>query len=131
MSYGNPGLNLYKTLPSLIYANQGKGGLFPAIYVINLDGYVKSWNHGDPVAVFVKIRISGPKANEVTMVMCLCRLLLLTCMQNAGLLRRLSLCFVWVSMGKSDVLIWNATRGLVKKSLDLYSEMKIVGIKPE
>jgi hypothetical protein len=34
-------------------------------------------------------------------------------------------------MGKSDVLIWNATRGLVKKSLDLYSEKKIVGIKPE
>ncbi|KAF9678729.1 hypothetical protein SADUNF_Sadunf07G0065800 [Salix dunnii] len=37
-----------------------------------IDGYAKSGSYGDAMAVFEKMRTSGPKANEVTMVSVLC-----------------------------------------------------------
>ena len=47
------------------------------------------------------------------------------------------MCFRGVSNGENDVLLWNAmiggyaTHGLVKESLELFIEMKIVGIVPD
>ncbi|CAK7338016.1 unnamed protein product [Dovyalis caffra] len=131
-----------------------------------IDGYVKSGNYGDAMAVFEKMRISGPKANEVTMVSALCacahlgalnkgrtmheylvdngfelnlvlRTSLVDMYAKCGAVEEAFTVFRGVSMGKSDVLIWNAmigglaTHGLVKESLDLYTEMQIVGIKPD
>ncbi|KAG5241644.1 pentatricopeptide repeat-containing protein [Salix suchowensis] len=131
-----------------------------------IDGYAKSGNYGDAMAVFEKMRTSGPKANEVTMVSVLCACAHLGALDKGRMMHRylvdngfeLNLVlqtslvdmyakcgaveeafavFRGVSLRKSDVLIWNAmigglaTHGLVKESLDLYTEMQIVGIKPD
>jgi pentatricopeptide repeat protein len=131
-----------------------------------IDGYAKSGNYGDAMAVFEKMRTSGPKANEVTMVSVLCacahlgaldkgrmmhqylvdngfelnlvlRTSLIDMYAKCGAVEEAFAVFRGVSLRKSDVLIWNAmigglaTHGLVKESLDLYTEMQIAGIKPD
>ncbi|KAK4261915.1 hypothetical protein QN277_004850 [Acacia crassicarpa] len=131
-----------------------------------IDGYVKAGEYGEAMAVFEKMRVSGPKANEVTMVSVLCacahlgalekgrttheyiienRLPLTLVLQTSlvdmyakcGAIKEALLVFHGVSKRHTDVLIWNAiigglaTHGLVEKSLKLFKEMQVIGIRPD
>ncbi|KAL6199478.1 hypothetical protein ACLB2K_029262 [Fragaria x ananassa] len=69
-----------------------------------IDGYVKDGEYGEALRVFEKMRVMGPKANEVTMVSVMC-----ACAHLGGL----------------------ATHGLVRQSLELFREMQMIGIAPD
>lgn len=105
-----------------------------------IDGYVKAGEYGEAMAVFENMRVSGPKANEVTMVSVLCacshlgalekgrmiheyivenKLPLTLVLQTSlvdmyakcGAIREALLLFHGVSKCQTDVLIWNAMIG--------------------
>ncbi|KAK4261914.1 hypothetical protein QN277_004850 [Acacia crassicarpa] len=96
-----------------------------------IDGYVKAGEYGEAMAVFEKMRVSGPKANEVTMTS------LVDMYAKCGAIKEALLVFHGVSKRHTDVLIWNAiigglaTHGLVEKSLKLFKEMQVIGIRPD
>ncbi|XP_004293084.1 PREDICTED: pentatricopeptide repeat-containing protein At5g08305-like [Fragaria vesca subsp. vesca] len=105
-----------------------------------IDGYVKDGEYGEALRVFERMRVMGPKANEVTMVsvMCacahlgaleqgrtMCRYMMennlpLTLVLQTALVDMYAKCgaidealsvFRGVSLKQSDVLIWNAMIG--------------------
>ncbi|KAK9274444.1 hypothetical protein L1049_021691 [Liquidambar formosana] len=131
-----------------------------------IDGYVKGGNHREALAVFQRMRVMGPKANEVTMVSVLCacahlgaleqgrimhhymienelpltlvlRTSLVDMYAKCGAIEEAFAVFRGVSKNRTDVLIWNAiigglaTHGLVKDSLELFTEMQRIGIAPD
>ncbi|KAL6196141.1 hypothetical protein ACLB2K_031756 [Fragaria x ananassa] len=105
-----------------------------------IDGYVKDGEYGEALRVFERMRVMGPKANEVTMVsvMCACaHLALVNMYAKCGAIDEALSVFRGVSLKQSDVLIWNAmigglaTHGLVRQSLELFMEMQMIGIVPD
>ncbi|XP_062017175.1 pentatricopeptide repeat-containing protein At5g08305 [Rosa rugosa] len=105
-----------------------------------IDGYVKDGEYGEALKVFERMRVMGPKANEVTMVSVLCACahlgaleqgrtmhcymmenkLPLTLVLQTALVDMYAKCgaveealhvFRGVSLKQSDVLIWNAMIG--------------------
>ncbi|KAI3453263.1 hypothetical protein Pfo_009926 [Paulownia fortunei] len=105
-----------------------------------VDGYVKDGNYTEALAVLGKMRVEGPKANEVTMVSILCacshlgafeqgramhryivekglpltlvlRTSLVDMYAKCGAIEEALVVFREVSTTKTDVLIWNAMIG--------------------
>ncbi|KAK6146583.1 hypothetical protein DH2020_020452 [Rehmannia glutinosa] len=105
-----------------------------------VDGYVKDGNYTEALAVFGKMTVEGPKANEVTMVSVLCacshlgsleqgrvmhryivenglpltlvlRTSLVDMYAKCGAIEEALVVFREVSTRKTDVLIWNAMIG--------------------